>query len=75
MKNDKDRGNVNNNVHKGHKDFIHNKGFNCLYTNADSLVNKIEELKRLAANTQPKVIAICEAKPKNSRYNITEAEI
>ena len=62
-------------MNKERNNFRYNKGFNCLYTNADSLVNKIEELKKIVSNTQPKVIAICEVKPKNSRYNITEAEL
>ena len=60
-------------VHK--KDFIHNKGFRCFYTNADSLLNKFEELKLEAKNNEPKIIAICETKPKNFRFNLSEAEL
>jgi hypothetical protein len=65
---------VDQTVHMQH-DFNLNKDFSCFYTNADSLSNKIDELKLVAKNSQPKIIAICEVKPQNSRYDLTAAEI
>ena len=47
----------------------------CLYTNADSLMNKIDELKVLVRDEKPHIIGICEVKPKNCRYSITDAEL
>lgn len=47
------------------------------YTNADSILNKIDELKnRISLSSQPPdIIAVTEIKPKNSRYPLSEAEI
>ena len=49
----------------------------CWYTNADTLRNKIDELKlRLKfAEKKPEIIMINEVKPKNARYSLDEAEI
>ena len=55
-------------------DFIYNNGFNCFYTNADSLTNKMKELEIIAKNNSPKIIAICETKPKNLQYDLNEAQ-
>ncbi len=56
-------------------DFNYNKGFNCFYTNADSLPNKMKELEVLTKNSHPKVIAITEINPKTNRYEIEESDI
>ncbi len=47
------------------------------YTNADSLPNKLSELHQLinTMNCKPHIIAIVEVKPKNCRYQLTEAEL
>ena len=47
----------------------------CLFTNADSLLNKFAELQALIHDESPHIIAICEVKPKNSRYAITDPEV
>lgn len=54
--------------------FEHSK-FTCLYTNADSLLNKRNELKIEIALTKPKIIGITEVKPKNARFDIALAEL
>ena len=49
----------------------------CFYTNADSLLNKMQEL-RLRINdmeTRPEIIVITEVMPKNYRFKVTLAEI
>ena len=45
--------------------------FGCWYTNADSLINKLVELKLLvdSSKIKPMIIAVTEVKPKNSRFN------
>jgi hypothetical protein len=49
----------------------------CWYTNADTLTNKMAELRNRVnqAEDKPHMILVTEVKPKNSRYQITEAEI
>jgi len=49
----------------------------CWYTNADTLTNKMAELRIRVrdANEKPHLILVTEVKPKNSRYQTTEAEI
>ena len=46
----------------------------CMYTNADTLTNKMPELKALVKDIQPSVIAITEVIPKNYRYPVQKAE-
>lgn len=49
-----------------------------MYTNADSLLNKLNELKLLLINlhTKPNVIAITEVKPKNnSNFSLGELNL
>ena len=41
-----------------------------MYTNADSLSNKIHELELLARERKYDVIAITEVLPKNSEYGV-----
>ena len=47
----------------------------CMYTNADSLLNKMDELGRDIQAKDPDIIAITEGKPKKIRFPITKAEI
>jgi len=49
----------------------------CWYTNADTLTNKMTELKSRIelADKKPQIIIITEVRPKNSRYKLTEAEL
>ena len=42
--------------------------FNIMYTNADQLFNKFNELELLVQTKIPDIIAITEVKPKNNRY-------
>ena len=44
-----------------------NSCLKCMYTNADSLRNKMSELKTLVWSKKPHIIAITEAKPKHCR--------
>jgi hypothetical protein len=50
----------------------------CMYTNADSFVNKFDEFQERYINTrsadQPDIIAICEVLPKNRRYVVSLEE-
>ena len=62
---------VNNNVNT----FCFPTGFKCLYTNADCLSNKIEELRNIVKNSKPLIIAVTETKPKHQRYTLTPAEL
>lgn len=50
---------------------------NCLYINADSLPNKLSELRELVrcSDTVPMIIAITEVKPKNLRFRTSHAEL
>ena len=42
----------------------------CMYSNADCLSNKLNELKSVinSCDTHPKLIGVCEIKPKNFRF-------
>ena len=48
-----------------------------MYTNADSFLNKIDELKNVISirEKRPLIIAVTEVKPKNWRYAIALAEV
>ena len=46
-----------------------------LYTNADSLLNKRDELRAQIEIHKPSIIGIVEIKPKNLRFNVEECEI
>ena len=48
----------------------------CLYFNADSLLNKFDEMKtRFVTEDRPDIIAITEVLPKNARYIVNKAEL
>ena len=49
--------------------------FKCLYLNADSLPNKIEELHAVIELEKPMLISITEVKPKVNEYDITKEQI
>jgi hypothetical protein len=46
----------------------------CFYTNADSLPNKMAELRNRVKITLPDIIAVIEAKPKSCRYLLQPAD-
>ncbi len=46
----------------------------CLYTNADTLKNKMTEFRCRLKQYKPHIIGINEVKPKNSRYKQKESE-
>ena len=48
----------------------------CFYCNCDSLPNKMIELRTVVSIMRPRpdIVAVTEAKPKNSRFEITPAE-
>ena len=52
-------------------------GLKCIYTNADSLLNKLDEFKNrfLSEKVLPNIIAFTEVIPKNMCYDINKAEI
>lgn len=52
-------------------------GFNCLYANADSLPNKLDELKVRIQESEENLDIICitEVYPKNCRYLPTKSEL
>ena len=49
--------------------------FTCLYTNADTLMNKRLELEAQVAEMNPYIIAITEVNPKNTRFTIDRSEL
>ena len=52
-----------------------NVQLNCMYTNADSLMNKFIEFKERVKMNNCLVIGITEVKPKNQRFIINLAEL
>ena len=46
-----------------------------MYTNADTLTNKMSEMKVIVAEHHPYIIAVTEVIPKNYRIPVQEAEI
>jgi hypothetical protein len=46
-----------------------------MYTNADSISNKIDEFRLMVKNNRPHIIGVTEFKPKNARYDLTIAEL
>ncbi len=71
-------GNINNCNHINHHvppRRMTKSSLNCYYTNADSLLNKIGELTTLATLTEPDLIMITEALPKNVQTAVQESEL
>jgi hypothetical protein len=60
----------------GGKDFKLLTELKCVYTNADSFMNKFDEFRTCFINDEsdPHIIMITEALPKNSRYSTSKAE-
>ena len=60
----------------GRKDFKLLTELKCVYTNADSFMNKFDEFRTRFINDEsdPHIIMITEALPKNSRYSTSKAE-
>ena len=48
---------------------------NCMYTNADCLLNKRKELEANIATMQPDIIAITEVFPKNAQLEVQKEEL
>ena len=46
----------------------------CLYTNADTLTNKFDELKDRIKDHEPAIICITEVKPKHMKGNLLNSE-
>ena len=57
------------------ENFTYTKGFACMYTNADSLLNKLPELKLRVKNLNPCIVAVTEINPKHTRFSPTEPEL
>ena len=57
------------------KDETSSNSLRCMYTNADSLHNKLDEFKQDVKNYDPDLIAINEVKPKNSRFALCKEEL
>ncbi len=75
-------GNVNNSternrgVNERHVNRFENvSGMKCMYTNADQLRNKMDELRVRATNYEPYIIGITETKPKRASFNVSSAEL
>ena len=60
----------------GGSDF-NSQSLKCIYTNADSFLNKFDEFKQryVSENEKPDIIAITEVLPKNMRYTVNKAEL
>ena len=56
-------------------DFSKVKGLKCIYTNADQLRNKMDELRLLMKNHNPHIVCITEVKPKRAGFTLSPAEI
>ena len=46
----------------------------CVYTNADSFLNKIEEFKTRFIEDKPDIVMLTEVLSKNNRYDISKSE-
>jgi len=51
------------------------KGIKCLYTKVDTITNKKCDLEILIDKHKPDILGITEVKPKNSLWELTEAEL
>ena len=51
------------------------RAFKFIYTNADTLTNKFDELKTSINNEKPELVAITEVLPKNSQFLVQEQEL
>ena len=47
----------------------------CVYTNADSFLNKIEEFKTRFIEDKPDIVMLTEVLSKNNRYDISKSEL
>jgi hypothetical protein len=64
------------NKSSGGSDF-NSQSLKCIYTNADSFLNKFDEFKQryVSESKKPDIIAITEVLPKNMRYTVNKAEL
>ena len=63
-------------VHKGKEDEVADSfqtvnDLRCVYTNADSVVNKMDELRSRVTNLDPHIIDITETKPRHAHFNLS----
>ncbi len=61
-------------VNKEKQDNFTGKPLKCMYTNADSLKNKLNEFTVRILDYNPDIICVNEVKPKNMKDNLTESE-
>ena len=52
-----------------------NRNLKCVYSNADSFINKLDEFKTRFMSDKPDIIMITEVLPKNSTFEIMKSEI
>ena len=52
-----------------------NLGFNCLYSNVDQLLNKMEDLQMLIASSKPDLMLFTEVIPKAQVNHILDAQL
>ena len=50
-------------------------GFKCLYTNVDTITNKMDELSAKISLIDPDIIGLTEIKPKNASWDLTSQEV
>jgi len=74
---EKETGVGSSNIEENKKNRKSNKPKNirCIYTNADSLLNKRNELLVVIEELKPDVIGITEVKPKHCRFTLQEDEL
>ena len=51
------------------QNFEKHDGLNCLFTNTDTLTNKLTELQNFCSENKIDIIAICESLPKNNNFD------
>ena len=49
--------------------------YKCLYTNVDTITNKIDELNAKISLMDPDIIGLTEIKPKNASWDLTSQEV
>ena len=47
----------------------------CLYTNCDTVTNKLDELEASIDMNDPDIIVLTEVLPKNNRYTLQKSEL
>ena len=60
------------NYQKNRKTTIDSPSLTFMYTNADSVTNKLQEIQAMIEIYKPDIIGITEIKPKNLKYALTK---